>query len=61
MVMRLLTGSGTPRQWAATHPMLVCLCTPLDDAHLAVRIAIFTDREPLPIASACLLIAKADR
>jgi len=60
LIMRLLTGCGTPRRWAAAHPTVLWVCTPLDEAYLAVWIAMFTDREPLPVAAACLLIATTD-
>ena len=60
LIMRLLTGSGTPRRWAEASSTLLWVCMPLDDAHLAVWIAILSEKEPLPAAGACLLIATAD-
>jgi hypothetical protein len=33
---------------------------PLDEAHLAVWIAMLTEDEPLPVAGVCLLIATTD-
>ena len=60
LVMRLLTGCGTPRRWAAAHPTVLWVCIPLDEAYLAVWIAMFTDNEPLPVAGGCFLIATAD-
>jgi hypothetical protein len=35
LIMRLLTGSGTARRWAAAHPTLLYVCMPLDEAYLA--------------------------
>ena len=61
LVMRLLTGCGTPRRWAAAHPTVLWVCTPLDEAYLAVWIAMLTENEPLPVAGACLLIETANR
>ena len=61
LVMRLLTGCGTPRRWAAAQPTVMWLCMPLDDVYLAVWIAMVTENEPLPVAGACLLIATANR
>ena len=60
MIMRLLTGCGTPRRWAATRLTVLWVSMPLDEAYLAVWIAMFTENEPLPAAGACLLIATAD-
>jgi transposase len=60
LVMRLLTGCGTPRRWAAAHPTVLWVCMPLDDAYLAGWIAMITDNEPLPVAGGCFLIATAD-
>jgi hypothetical protein len=34
---------------------------PLDEAHLAVWIAMLTENEPLPIAGGCRIITTADR
>jgi transposase len=61
LVMRLLTGCGTPRRWAAAHPTVLWVCMPLDEAYLAVWIAMLTENEPLPVAGACLIITTADR
>jgi hypothetical protein len=61
LIMRLLTGCGTPRRWAAAHPTILWVCIPLDEAHLAIWIATITENNPLPIAGACLLIATPDR
>ena len=61
LVMRLLTGCGTPRRWAAAHPTVLWVCMPLDEAYLAVWIAMLTENEPLPVAGACLIIATANR
>jgi hypothetical protein len=33
---------------------------PLDEAHLAVWIAMLTGKKPLPIAAGCLLISTTD-
>lgn len=59
LIMRLLTGSGTPRRWAEANSTLLWVRIPLDDAYLAVWIAIFTEKEPMPVAGACFLIALA--
>jgi hypothetical protein len=61
LFMRRLTGSGTPRRWAAAHSAAFWVCMPLDEAHLAVWIAMLTENEPLPVADACLIITTADR
>lgn len=61
LIMRLLTGCGTPRRWAAAHPTNLWVCIPLDEAHLAIWIAMITENQPLPVAGACLLIATPDR
>ena len=61
LVMRLLTGCGTPRRWAAAHPTVSWVCMPLDEAYLAVWIAMFTENEPLPVAGGCFLIATPNR
>jgi transposase len=60
LIMRLLTGSGTPRRWAAAHPTVLWVCMPLDDVHLAVWIVIPTEKEQLLVAGACFLIETAD-
>ena len=60
LVLRLLTGCGTPRRWAAAQPTVLWLCMPLDEAHQVVWIAMFTENKPLPIAGTCSLTATAD-
>ena len=60
LIMRLLTGCRTPRQCTAAQPTVLWACTPVDDAHLAVWLAILTDKEPMPVAASCFLIATAD-
>jgi len=61
LIMRLLTGSGTPRRWAGAHFALCWLYVPLDDAHQALRLAVFDARTPLPLATAFILIEPTER
>ena len=60
LIMRLLTGCGTPRRWAAAHPTVLWVSLPLDEAQLIVWIVILTDDEPLPVTGTCLLVATVD-
>jgi transposase len=60
LIMRLLTGCGTPRRWAAAQPTVLWVSLPLDEAHLIVWVAMLTDDEPLPVTRACLLVATVD-
>ncbi len=61
LVMRLLTGSGTPRRWAGAHLALCWLYVPLDNAHQALWLAVFDARAPLPLATAVIEIESAER
>ena len=61
LVMRLLTGSGTPRRWAGANPWLFWLSTPLDVDHRALWLAIVPQNEPSPVATAVFVIRHEDR
>ena len=61
LIMRLLTGSGTPRRWAGSNVAAFWLWMPVDNAHHAICLAILTDDNPLPLSSACIVVRIAER
>ena len=61
LIMRLLTGSGTPRRWAGSNPVAFWLRLPADDAHYAICLAILTNDNSLQPTSACVVIRIAER
>jgi hypothetical protein len=61
LIMRLLTGSGTPRRWAGSNLTAFWLWMPVDSAHHAICLAILTDDNPLQPTSACIVIGIAER
>jgi transposase len=60
LIMRLLTGSGTPRRWAESNSVAFWLRLPADDAHYAICLAILTNDNPLQPISACIVIRSAE-
>lgn len=61
LIMRLLTGSGTPRRWAGAKPWLFWLSMPLDADHRALWLAIVPQNEPSPVATAVFVIGHEGR
>jgi transposase len=61
LIMRLLTGSGTPRRWAGSNSVAFWLRLPADGAHYAICLAILTNENLLQPASACIVIRIAER
>jgi transposase len=61
LIMRLLTGSGTPRRWAGSNSVAFWLRLPADGAHCAICLAILTNENLLQLASACIVIRIAER
>ena len=61
LIMRLLTGSGTPRRWAGANPVAFWLRLPVDGAHYAICLAILTNDNPLKPTSACIVVRIAER
>jgi transposase len=61
LIMRLLTGSGTPRRWAGANPWLFWLAMPLDVHRQALCLAIVIQNERSMVATALFVTGHEDR